>query len=155
MENNRIKELREYFGIMDSRNTYTEEELKELSTRKLYYIKSYKDIDSGIIYIGYKKVSGYVSEDKTACIFIKDGDITGNGDHYYTPTKGIRYCKTIKDGIYHETCDNIIFCTTDELDFCIEYITKYTQEIVLEEIKEIEMNLEKLKNISIIPHEIL
>lgn len=149
MESIKVKELRKRYGLMDNRNEYTENQLVELSKKKLYYIKPYKDISTGNIYIEYTQVSGYVSNDEKSSIWIKDINITKYDDKYYYPIKSIRDCVEVKKGIYHEKVDDIIFCTTDELNFCLEYEQKYIEENIREEIEELENEILQLKNAKI------
>ena len=145
MESKRVKELREKYGIMDSRNKYTEEEIIELSKRKLYYISHYGDDITGNIHIQYKQVPGYVSNDEKSSIWVKDKDITGQDEKYYYPIKSLRNCAEIKKGIYHDKVDDIIYCTTDELDFCLEYEREHVKNKIQDEIKELEKQILQLK----------
>lgn len=136
------------YGICDSRNNYSNEELKELSKKKLYYIWKYKG-DDGNIYIQYKKVYGYVSEDEDSCIFIKDFEITNEDDIYYHPIKLIKYCINIKQGIYYNRMDDIIYCTTDEIDYCLDFAKKNTKKQIQSDIEDLENKIKKIKSISI------
>lgn len=149
METERVKELREKYGIRDSRNEYTEEQIIELSQRKLYCIKPYRNDKTGTIHIEYKQVYGYISEDESACIFIKDSTITGD-EHNYIPIKRIDCCRKIKEGIYHSQSDDVIYCTTNELQFCIDYEKKYVFNKIQKQITRLEQELLKLKNIKIV-----
>lgn len=146
MESVKVKELREKYGIMDSRNEYTEEQIIELSKRKMYYIRPYGDGSTGDVVIEYKQVPGYVSTDAKSCIWIKDIDITGRNNKYYYPVKLIRNCTEIKKGIYHEEVDDIIFCTTDDLNFCLEYEREYVKKNIQEDIDELEKQISQLRN---------
>ncbi|QUH21837.1 hypothetical protein [Alkaliphilus sp. B6464] len=149
METTKVKELRKEYGIQDSRNEYTEEQIIELSQRKLYYIRPYGNDETGNIHIEYKQVYGYISEDEPARIFIKDITITGN-ERCYLPVKKIEHCTEIKKGIYHDEIDDIIYCTTDELQFCLDYEKKHVEKNIQDEIKEMKQELMKLKNADIV-----
>lgn len=149
MESKRVKELRETYGIMDSTVEFTEEQLIELSKRRLYYISLENNDLTGDFYIKYRQVPGYISDDEKAAIFIKDKNITNRDDKYYYPFKSIKYCEEIKDGIYHESIDKVIFCATDELEFCLEYAKKIVKENIQEEIEDLESQIKQLKNAKI------
>ncbi|MCQ4925034.1 hypothetical protein NE686_18175 [Tissierella carlieri] len=144
METMEVKELRRKYGIEDSRNEYTEEQILELSQRKLYYIYTYIDDETGNIHIEHKLVPGYVSEDKSACIFIKDELITGDAQGY-RPVERIAQCKEIKPGIYHNIIENIVYCTIDELDFCLDYEKDFVKGEVKKQISKLEKDVQKLK----------
>ena len=145
MESNRVTELRQEFGILDSRNEYTESELIELSKKKLYYIHpNYENMNEGVK-IEYKQVLGYVSSDEKSAIFIKDIDVTGRNNKYYYPVKLVKHCTLIKDGIYHAEADDTIFCTTDELNFCLEYEQNYVNKKIQDKIQDLERQISRLK----------
>jgi len=148
METFKAKALRNKYGIRDSRNEYTEEQILDLSQRKLYYIKPCENHETGDIHIQHKQVSGYVSVD--GCIFIKDGDLTKRDDINYYPIKNVRNCMKIKDGIYHDELDGIIYCTVEELQYCLDYAKQYTIKEIDEQVKELEQELLKLKNTKVI-----
>lgn len=148
MENTKIIKLRQKHGIYDSRNQYTEAQIIELSKRRLYFFGSYRDSRTGDIHIEYKKIAGYISEDTEACIFIKDSVLTGSEDNYI-PVKKIQNCTKIKEGIYHDEINNVIYCTTEEIQFCIDYYKEKLRNNVQYEINEIEQELLRLKNANI------
>lgn len=148
LESSEVKRLREKYGIGDSRNTYTCEELIEVSQRKIYYISPYGDETTGNIYIKPKIVLGYISKDESPYIWIKDKDI--KGDKCYYPIQLIRKCKEVKKGIYHNELDDILYCTTNELEFCINYEKVFVEKNIQEQIKELQNQILKLKNIKII-----
>jgi len=145
----KVKELREKYGIHDSRNEYTEEQLTKLSQQKIYYITYNREYGTKNVQIEYKHVFGYISEDESACIFVKDSSITGKSDSYM-PKKQLRFCKEIKEGIYHEKVDDVIYCTTEELQFCLDYAKEYVKTKIQEEIIELEQELLKLRSINIV-----
>jgi len=155
MEDIKVKELRRKYGINDSRNEYTEEQLITLSKKKLFYIRQNRESETDDIHIEYKQVLGYVSNDNSSCIFIKDNKITGNST-VYMPMKRISDCKEIKKGIYHERFDNIIYCTIeDDLEYCLEYLKEVVQKEIQEQIMEMEQELLKLKNANILLNHII
>lgn len=147
METVKAKEFREKYGIYDSRNEYTEEQLVDLSRRKLYYVKFFEDVETGNIHIEYEQVLGYVSEDSTACIFIKSETITGRID-CYMPMKRTDYCMEIKKGIYRD--GDVIYCTTDEIQFCLDCAKERALAGIQNQIAEKEAELLKLKNAKIV-----
>ena len=148
METVKVKELRKKYGIHDSRNEYTEEEILNLSQQKLYYIIPNKKEDTNDICIDYKQVFGYISSDKEACIFIKDKEITG--DENYIPMKQIRLCEEIKDGVYRNRVDNTLYCLTEDLKFCLNYIKQCVEQEIKDQIKELEEQISTLKKANII-----
>lgn len=152
METLKVKELREKYGIMDSRNIYTEEQILRLIKQKLYYIKINKE-DKEFIAIEYKQVLGYISEDDSACIFIKNGTITGN-DKVYMPYKKIKSCVEVEEGVYYSYPDGVIYCFNDDLHFWTNYLNKRAEIERQQEIKELEEYILKLKNTEIIFKEI-
>ncbi|MBG9730742.1 hypothetical protein ABD87_14660 [Lysinibacillus sphaericus] len=147
MESTRVQELREEYGIKDSRNIYTEEQIIKISQQKLYYICPKKD-DLENILIEYKQILGYVSEDESACIFIKDSEITGYKT--YVAMKGIGMCAKIKEGIYHDVLNDVIYCTTEDLQFSLDYAKEIAKREIQEQIKELEQEILRLRNSSII-----
>lgn len=143
METIRVKKLRELYGLYEKNIELTEEQLECLSKKMIYYVSFAIDTYSKSIDISYKHIPGYLSVGSDSCIYIKDLEITGNP--WYMPKKSMNRCEKLKDGIYQDI--NIIYCLTDELEFCLKHARNCLQEELDTLIEEAEDDLKALKGL--------
>lgn len=144
MESIRVKFLREKYGIHDSRNEYTEEELLNASNSKAHYIV-YKVDEYGEITFIHKEVKAFISKDK--CVWVKDEEITGY-DNTYKPMVTLNFGKEVEPNVFtkldHE-CKTVYYCFIDDYDKYIKIAKNELKENIYEYINSLQERIDSLK----------
>lgn len=144
MEINKVKILREKYGIGDSRNVYTEEDIENAANSRAYYFSYKIDDASGKITFEKRLVYAYVSKDN--CIWLKDEEIN-EGYKCYMPKTTINTCETIEEGIYYHNnmyCYDTYYCFNKDFNYCLSLVKKSMIKDIIECISEKQNIINKL-----------
>ena len=144
MENEVVKHLRIKYGIGDSRNEYTKEEIMNIIKIKAHVIAYRVSDESGEIDFYTKELPAYISKDN--CVWAKDSDID---TRHYLPMVSSRYGKEIEPGIIRHNdsqCYNVFYCFDHDLDYCLQLVKREIADRINNAIKEHAEIIAKLQN---------
>lgn len=145
MEDARIKVLRNRYGIGDSRNEYTEEEIMDIINTKAYYFSYYINDILGEVDFVQKEVSAYLSKDRH--IWLKDENLT-EGHLCYMPMVTERTGKKLEDGIYKHNNSygyETYYCFDKNLEYCLALVRRDLASDLKERIDEHQRTTSNLK----------